>query len=162
MTGLKMVAVGLTALLLQLTVFVDVRIGGVAPELLVLVAVLAGISAGSGRGSVIAFCIGLIWDLYLKTPLGLSAISFALVAYAVGSIEEGLFRDTRLQVAAIAFMATTGAVTLYALLGELVGQRGLVDGDLVPIAVIASSVNAVAAPMVIPLVRWAVGSSSKT
>ena len=90
MIWLKTTAVVLAALLLQLTVFVDVRIAGVAPELMVLVAVLAGISAGAARGSVIAFFVGLTWDLYLATPLGLSAASFALAAYAVGGFEISL------------------------------------------------------------------------
>lgn len=150
-----MTLVALAALLLQLTVFVDVRIGGVAPELMVLVAVLAGISAGSARGSVIAFFVGLAWDLYLATPLGLSAVSFALAAYAVGGFERALFSDSRVQIAVLAGLATAGAVTVYALIGELVGQQGLVDDDLVTVVVVASILNTVLAPGVAPLVRWA-------
>ena len=151
-----MTMVTLAALLLQLTVFVDVRIGGVAPELMVLVAVLAGILAGAARGSVIAFFVGLAWDLYLATPLGLSAVSFALAAYAVGGFEKTLFSDSRIQAAALTGLATAGAVAAYAVLGELVGQRDLIDGDLVSVVVIASVVNTVLAPGVAPLVRWAV------
>ncbi len=45
MTGLKMAAVFLVALVLQLTVFVDVRLGGAAPEMLALVAILATLLA---------------------------------------------------------------------------------------------------------------------
>ena len=156
MSWLKITAMVLAALLLQLTVFVDVRIAGVAPELMVLVAVLAGISAGAARGSVIAFFVGLAWDLYLATPLGLSAVSFALAAYAVGGFEKTLFSDSRIQVAALTGLATAGAVAAYAVLGELVGQRDLIDDDLVPVVAIASAVNAVLAPGVAPLMRWAV------
>lgn len=151
-----MTAVVLAALLLQLTVFVDVRIAGVAPELMVLVAVLAGIAAGSARGSVIAFFVGLSWDLYLATPLGLSAVSFALAAYAVGGFEKTLFNDSRIQVAALTGLATAGTVAVYAVFGELVGQRDLIDDDLVSVVAIASAVNAVLAPTAAPLVRWAV------
>ncbi len=92
MTGLKMAAVFLVALVLQLTVFVDVRLGGAAPEMLALVAILAARVAGPDRGANIAFFAGLLWDVYLPTPLGLAAISFALCAYVIGSMESGLFR----------------------------------------------------------------------
>ncbi|MFQ5556289.1 MAG: rod shape-determining protein MreD [Acidimicrobiales bacterium] len=156
MTALKVGLVCVVALALQLTVFVDVHIDGVAPELLALVAVLAGSSAGADRGSVIAFGVGLLWDIYLPTPLGLAAISFALVAYAVGGLEAGLFHDTRVQVAVLAFVGTASTLVIYTVLGELVGQRGLVSGDLVRIVLVASLVNSVLAPFVAPAVQWAV------
>lgn len=153
----KVALLCLVALVLQLTVFVDVRVAGVAPELPALIAVLAGLAAGSDRGSLIAFCVGLIWDVYLPTPLGLAAISFALAAYTVGVIESGLFHDTRIQAVVMVFFATAGAVTLYAVLGEILGQGGLVDDELVGIVLIASLINAALAPLVSPLMRWAVG-----
>ena len=165
MTALKIGVVLVVTVVLQLTLFVDVRIYGVAPELLALVAALAGMSAGSDRGSLIAFNAGLLWDLYLPTPLGLAAISFALTAYVVGSLEAGLFHDSRVQVVVLSFLATGAAITTYALLGSVIGQRGLVDDDLPRIILTASIVNAVLAPLVAPVVRWAVktpGDAART
>ena len=81
-TWMRLGVVFLLALLVQLTVFVDVRIAGVAPELLALVAVTAGFFVGPERGPVIGFAAGLLWDVYLPTPLGVSAITFAVVAFA--------------------------------------------------------------------------------
>ena len=74
MTILKVGAVLLASIVVQLTVFVDVRVADVAPELLALVAVLAGFLAGPERGATIAFGAGLLWDIWLPTPLGLAAI----------------------------------------------------------------------------------------
>ena len=85
MSPLKVGVVAVVTVVIQLTVFVDVRLGGVAPELLALLAVLTGFLAGPERGPTIAFAIGVLWDIYLPTPLGLSAITFAIVAFAVGS-----------------------------------------------------------------------------
>ena len=67
-TPVRLGIVFVVALVIQLTVFVDVRIFGVAPELLALVAVVAAFFVGPERGPVIAFVAGLLWDVYLPTP----------------------------------------------------------------------------------------------
>jgi rod shape-determining protein MreD len=156
MSLLKVGAVAVVALVVQLTVFVDVRILGVAPELPALLAVLAGFLAGAARGPRVAFGIGLLWDLYLPTPLGLCAFTFAVVAHVVASLEEGLFHDSRVQLLSLAGLGTAGAILGYALLGEVVGQRGLVDLHLLKVAAVAGMVNALLAPLVAPVMRWAV------
>lgn len=158
MTVLRLIVVYLIALLLQLTFFSEVRVAGVAPELPALVAILAGLFAGPRHGSMIAFWAGLVWDVYLSTPLGLAAAAFAVVAYALGGITEGLFHDTRIQTAALVFAGTAAMVTAYALLGEVVGQRGLVDDRLLRVVLVASAFNAVLSLMAAPAMRWAVGS----
>jgi rod shape-determining protein MreD len=155
MTFLKVGVVLLAAIVVQLTVFVDVRVAGVAPELLALVAVLAGLLAGPERGATVAFGAGLLWDVWLPTPLGLAAIVFATVAFAIGSIEAGLFTDSRGQASAMAFLGTFAAVIGYALLGEVVGERGLVDVELLRVALIAGILNAAIAPLMVRPMRWA-------
>lgn len=158
MIGLRLIIVYLFALLLQLTFFSQVRVAGVAPELPALVAILAGLFAGPPRGSVIAFCAGLMWDIYLSTPLGLAAASFVVVAYTLGGITEDLFHDTRLQTLLLVFVGTAAMVTVYALLGEVVGQRGLIDDRLPRVVLIASGWNALLSLAAAPAVRRAVAS----
>lgn len=147
----------LLAVVLQVTVFADVRVAGVAPELLVLFAVMIGYWAGPERGPTVAFVVGLLWDIYLPTPVGLAAIVFAVVAFAVGVGGAELFRDSRTQLAAIAFVGTFGAVAGYALLGEVMGQRGLVDLEMLRIATIAGVINASLTPLLRPLLSWSLG-----
>ena len=156
--ALRLIIVYLFALLLQLTFFSEVRVAGVAPELPALVAILAGLFAGPRHGSMIAFWAGLMWDIYLSTPLGLAAAAFAVVAYVLGGITEGLFHDTRIQTMVMVFAGTAATVTAYALLGEVVGQRGLVDDRLLRVVLIASGLNAVLSLVAAPAMRWAVGS----
>ena len=158
MTVAKLGAVFLIALVLQLTVFVDVRLGSVAPELLALVAILAARRVGADRGANIAFFAGLLWDVYLPTPLGLAAISFAVVAYAIGSMESGLFHDTRIQAILLAGLGTAAVVTIYALLGALVGHDDLVSGQLPGIVLRAAAANSILALIADPVVRWAVST----
>ena len=160
MIPLRLGALMLVAVVVQVTVFADVRIAGVAPELLVLLAVMFGYWFGPRHGPTAAFVIGLVWDVYLPTPLGLSAIVFAMVAFAVAAGGAELFRDSRLQLAAIAGVGTLAAITGYALLGEVMGQRGLVDLEMLRVALIAGLVNAAAAPLIRPLIAWSVGPGS--
>ncbi|NIR35381.1 MAG: hypothetical protein GWN79_03470, partial [Actinobacteria bacterium] len=42
-----------------------------------------------------------------------------------------------------------------ALLGEVVGQRGLVDVHMLKVAALAGVVNALLAPLVAPIMAWA-------
>ena len=155
LAALRVIAVYMVALLLQLTIFVEVRVVGVAPELPALVAILAGLLAGAHTGSMVAFGAGLMWDVYLPTPLGLAAVSFALVAFGLGAITEDLFHDTRTQTGLLVFAGTAASVTAYAVLGEVVGQRGLVSDDLLVIVLVSSALNAVLSLAVAPAMRWA-------
>ena len=59
MSTLRSATVVLVALVVQVTVFADVRISGVAPELLVLLAVMLGYWTGPERGPTVAFFIGI-------------------------------------------------------------------------------------------------------
>ncbi|MCQ3813216.1 MAG: rod shape-determining protein MreD [Acidimicrobiia bacterium] len=156
MTVLRLALLILVALVVQVTVFVDLRFWGVAPELLVLLAVLVGYLAGPRTGPTIAFVIGLLWDVYLPSPLGLSAIVFALVAYVVAAGGAELFSDSKAQLVIIVALGTVGALAGYALLGEVMGQRGLVDMEMLRVAVVAALLNMVLTPLVRPLMVWAI------
>ncbi len=157
-TWMRLGLVFVVALVVQLTVFVDVRIAGVAPELLALIAVIAGFFVGPERGPVIAFAAGLLWDVYLPTPLGVSAITFAVVAFAVGSLNEGLFHDTRGQLIAVAGLASAASVVGYALLGSIVGESGLIGVQMLVVAMLVGVINAVLAPLAAPLMAWALSA----
>lgn len=157
-TSVRLGIVFIAALVIQLTVFVDVRIFGVAPELLALVAVVAAFFAGPERGPVIAFVAGLLWDVYLPTPLGVSAIIFAVVAYVVAVLNEGLFHDTRAQLISVVAIGSATSVLGYALLGAIVGESGLISADLIVIALVVGAFNAVLAPIAAPIMAWALAA----
>ncbi len=79
---------------LQTTLFTHLRIDGVGPDI-GLVAVLAvAYEDGADTGAIFGFLMGLAMDLFLTTPLGLSALSFAITGYAVGVFQAGVVRTT--------------------------------------------------------------------
>ena len=80
------------ALTLQLAVASRLEVFGVQGDLLLLVAVSAGLATGPDRGATIGFAAGLSFDLLLQSPFGLSALTYAIVAYIAGSLQDSVLR----------------------------------------------------------------------
>lgn len=146
------------ALLVQTTVLVRIRVGGVMPDFMLLIAVAAGITAGPTRGAGLGFVSGMVIDLFLPTPLGLSALIFTLVGYGVGVANAGVLRSAWYIPVLTAGAASVGGVVLYAVAGSMLGER-MLTGHLVTIALVVGVGNAVMAPVAVRLVGWSLGSA---
>jgi rod shape-determining protein MreD len=147
----------LVALLLQTTLLAQVRVFGVMPDIMLLVAIAGGITAGATRGAAFGFASGMLIDLFLPTPLGLSALVFTLVGYGVGVANTGVLRSAWYIPVLTAGAASVAGVTLYALLGSVLGEH-MVNGRLVTIAGVVGLSNAVLAPVAVRFVDWSLGS----
>jgi len=145
------------ALLLQTTVLAKLRFWGVMPDFMLLVAVAAGITAGATRGAAIGFASGMLIDLFLPTPLGLSALVFTLVGYGVGVANTGVLRSAWYIPVLTAGGASVAGVLLYAVAGSVLGER-MINGHLATIALVVGLSNAVLAPVAVKFVDWSLGS----
>lgn len=145
------------ALLLQTTVLARMRVFGVMPDFMLLVAISGGITAGASRGAALGFSSGMLIDLFLSTPLGLSALVFTLVGYGVGVANTGVLRSAWYIPVLTAGAASVAGVVLYALVGSMLGEP-MIDGHLVTIAGVVGLSNAVLAPIAVKLVDWSLGS----
>ena len=150
------------ALVLQLTLLGGIRIAGVHPDVMVLLPVAAGIVGGSDRGALVGFVVGLVTDLFLQTPFGLSALTFCLVGYAVGMVQGGLIRSAWWIPAVTAVVATAGGEVLYAMIGGIVGQGAMISGRLVTIAGVVGLVNGLLALALVPAMAWAMEARPAT
>lgn len=122
--GVAMVLV--VALVIQTTFGDDLRILGVAPDLMLLMAISAGLVCGPNSGAIIGFLAGLLADLSLTTtPIGLNALCWCVVGWVVGTLRAYVLPDARIVRPAIAFLATVGAVLVFLVVGSLVGQTEL-------------------------------------
>jgi rod shape-determining protein MreD len=116
------------AIVVQTAVGSDLRVVGVAPDLMVLVAISAGLAGGAESGAWVGFWAGLIADMFLtSTPLGLSALTYCLIGAAVGALRTGVLPESRLVVPAAAVAGTAVAVVLWVGLGDMLGQAQLLD-----------------------------------
>lgn len=135
------------ALVIQTTFGSDLRILGVAPDLMLLMAISAGLVCGPNSGAIIGFVAGLLADLAMTTtPLGLYALCWCVVGWVVGTLRAYVLPDARVVRPAIAFLATVGAVLVFLVVGSLVGQTELtVSGRtfLVKVLIVEGLWNAV-------------------
>jgi rod shape-determining protein MreD len=146
------------ALTFQLVVASRLEVFGVQGDLMLLVAVAAGLAAGPDRGATIGFVAGISFDLLLQSPFGLSALTYALVAYIAGSLQDSVLRAAWWIPVVTAAAASALGVILYGVFGTMVGEDHLAL-SLVRIALVVGTLNAVAAPVVLRAVRWATGTS---
>ena len=125
---LRIGTVLVVAVLIQTAVGSDLRVSGVAPDLMVLVAICAGLAGGAEAGAWVGFWAGLVTDLFLtSTPLGLSALTYCLIGAAVGALRTGFLPDSRLIALPVALIGTGAAIVLWVALGDMLGQGQLLD-----------------------------------
>jgi rod shape-determining protein MreD len=146
------------ALTIQLGMASRLELFGVQGDLILLVAICGGIAAGPDRGAAIGFAAGLTYDLFLTTPFGLSALTYAIVAYLVGGLQDSVLRASWWIPVLTATAASMAGVILYGVFGTVLGED-LIGVELVRVAVIVGLLNTIAAPVVVKAMRWATGST---
>jgi rod shape-determining protein MreD len=146
----------LTFLVVELTVLDHLRVFGAGPDIMLLLAVVAGIVGGPRVGALFGFAAGIVLDLFLETPMGLSALVFCIVGYAVGNIQGGVLRAAWWIPVVTTFVASVAGVLAYALTATVVGQPGLVTPHLFVVAAVVGVFNAVVSPFALRLVRWSI------
>jgi rod shape-determining protein MreD len=161
---IRVAAVLLVAILIQTTLVPDLRFRGIAPDLMLLVAICAGLAGGAELGGIVGFAAGLLTDLFLQTtPLGLSALTYCLIGFAVGAVRRGILREGRVIPPLIAFAASAAGVVLFVLLGSVVGQSQLTvlgPHRIGETAGVVAVMNGILALAVAPIVAWAAAGSA--
>jgi rod shape-determining protein MreD len=151
----RLFVVGFVVVLLQVCAFQQLVIAGAHPDLFLLVAVSAGLVAGPQAGAVVGFLTGLVADVFMPTPYGLSALCFVLVAFGVGltsDLQGG--RAPHAAQVATAFVAGIGGTLLFQILMILLGQPHLPRGELFDVTAVVSVSNAVLAVPMVAALRW--------
>lgn len=157
---LRLCIVVFVALTLHQSLFVTLRVEEAHPQVMLLVAVVGGLLAGAERGALIGFAAGLLADLFVQTPLGLSALTFALVAFVVGSLQAGIVHSAWWIAPVTAFGATFAGMVLYGILGAIIGQAHYVSPRLLLVGAGAGAMNAVLAVPVVRAMSWALDSKA--
>jgi rod shape-determining protein MreD len=131
------------------------RIDGVRPDLLLGLAIVAGIVGGPEVGAMVGFVGGSLVDLFVNTPFGLSGLVACVVAFAVGSLQQAFGPGPRWSVPFLAATGSAVAVATWAALGTVLGVPGLLRLHLGVIVAVVATVNAAASLPMSALVRWA-------
>jgi len=154
LAALRLLAVVALVTLLQVALVSSLRIFGVAPDIVLLVAVAAGVAAGPERGAVTGFVAGIAYDLFLQTPLGLTALVCALASYGAGLFQLPLASHPRWWRAGCVVVASALGVAGFVALGVVLGQDELLGVPLLRVAAVVALVNGVLSLPAIRLLSW--------
>src|SRR4029453_9156548 len=83
---LVLAAVLVVAVLVQSTVLARLTLAGVRADLLVLAVVSVAVATDPTTGAVFGFVAGLVADLLFDLPVGVSALVYTAVGFAVGTV----------------------------------------------------------------------------
>lgn len=151
------------AILIETTLGSDVRVFGVAPDLMLLLVICAGMTGGTEAGAWVGFWSGLIADMFVtSTPVGLSALTYCLVGAAVGGLRSAYLQDRRLLLPLAALVGTAAGVLMFVAVGDVLGQDQLLDAGrawLIKVALIEACWAAVLSLPAGLLYAWAARGS---
>jgi rod shape-determining protein MreD len=146
--------------ILQVSAFSSIRIGGAAPDVLLVTLVAVSLLRGSITGAVAGFLVGLVVDITTLGTLGLTSLLLTLAGYWAGRYGETTGRG-RVHAPLVATVAATvfvglGGYCLDSLLGEPVDVHSVLIA--LPAAVIW---NGLLAYPVFGLVRRLIGTTER-
>jgi len=147
----------IAAVALQTTLFVRLRPFDAAPALVVLVVIGLARHLSSELALFAGFSAGLLEDLLSQSPLGLWALTLTTVAYFVVRVRDRMEEDFSL-LAPFVFLLTLGAITLFAVLGTIFGEKTLADAGFVRKILVPSVYNLALSGAVLPFFTWALGA----
>ena len=144
-------------LVIHLTLLSRLRIEDVRPDALLLVALMAGLTAGPERGAIVGFCAGLLADLTSDHELGRTALVLALVGYVAGLVHDdptygGSGERSTLLPFAVVGLAAAGAVTVFAAEGLLLGDPRITGSAWLTALVGTTAYCVLLTPFVVPVV----------
>jgi rod shape-determining protein MreD len=158
-TAVRLPPVLLAAVVFHTAIASQLRLWDVGAEVLLLLAIAAGIAAGPDRGASVGFVVGLLADCFLHTPFGLSALTYCLVGWAVGTFQTTVLHAAWWIPVVTTFVASALGIALFAGLGAVVGESQLVSGRLLTVVGVAALLNAILALPAVRVMRWAVSAS---
>lgn len=133
-------------------------VAGASADVVLLLAVAAGIVGGPEEGALVGFIAGLFWDLaVVQTPLGLSSLAFAAAGFGVGNLQGSVLGATWWTPMVSAGLASGAAVSLYAAVGVVLGNTEWIGPHTLAVVLVVTVVNGLLSPVAIAVMHWVEG-----
>jgi rod shape-determining protein MreD len=142
------------ALLVQTAIVPQVAYRGRVVDIMLLVAVSAGLVGGPDRGAVVGFLAGAGTDLVVQTPFGMWALVGAVTGWTVGSVYGSYIVGGRVMRLVTIGTALASGTAGYVVLGRLIGQSFLADVSLLPVVLTVSIGGMLLSPLAMRSVAW--------
>jgi rod shape-determining protein MreD len=151
--SLAWIAVVVTALLLQSTIFAQIKLGGAKPELMYLVTIVLAMLEGPSSGAIGGFSAGMAQDFLLDQPKGITALTLTLVGYVVGIARQYITTPSPALPTLLVGAGTALGVVFYGFVAFLLGQLSTGIVYVLRIALLSGIYNALLTPLLFPLLR---------
>jgi rod shape-determining protein MreD len=152
----------ITALVLQSTVFAQLKLLGVRPELVYLVTILIAFIEGPKEGTIVGFVGGMLQDFMMNQPKGITALTLTLLGYAIGMSRQYIVSSSPLLPTFLVFVGTAGAMIFYQVVAFLLNQLSQPIAYSVRVTLLTAVYGAVLTPIVYPLLRRVLEGSRPT
>ncbi len=150
----------LMAAIVQVGILDRMDVHNAHPDVFLILVVMLGVMGGAQRGAVLAFAAGLVADLLVSTPFGLSCLCYVLLAFAAGSFASlwgaRLLNGWRVVIGAVG--GVVGAL-LYAGLLALLDQPGVPPGQVLVVCLVVAVSNAILAVPAALTLSWVLRTS---
>lgn len=84
---------GLFSLLLESTLFNELMIAGVKPDLVLIIVILYAVFNGPQEGAMLGLFLGFLEDLFMAKYLGINALTKFSVGLIIGSFEKRIYKE---------------------------------------------------------------------
>lgn len=142
------------ALTLQVSVASQITVFGYVTDLLLLLAVSAGVNGGSDRGASIGFGCGLASDLIVQTPFGMWILTMSVIGYVAGGATDRLVDGGRTLRSVIVGLIAASGVGLFVALSWLFDLTYVTDQPVAAIVAVIGLSSMALNPLVERAVRW--------
>ncbi len=139
--ALRLAALGLLAVVLQISAVSQLTVFGTNADVVPLVVAFAALLSGSVTGAVFGFAVGLFIDTALVETLGLSSLVYVAIGYGAGRVRELRDPQSSLLPLAVGAAASAAAAFGFALMQFLLGAEAPVSFELIRQLVVATLVS---------------------
>jgi len=143
----------ITAIVLQSTVFGQIKLFGTKPELLYIVTVLLAIIEGPQEGMLFGFFGGMAQDFFLNQPKGVTALTLTLLGYTMGLARQYIVSPSPILPTLLVAVGTFCAVCFYEVVRFLLGDLELSSVEFFRIAILIAAYDALLTPLAYPVLR---------
>ena len=147
------IAVVVTALLLQSTIFAQIKLAGAKPELLYLVTIVLAMLEGPSTGAVAGFSAGMAQDFLLLQPKGITALTLTLVGYIVGIVRQYVTTPSPALPTLLVGAGTAVGLLFHGFVSFLLGELSVSFPFLLRVTILTALYNALLTPLLFPLLR---------
>lgn len=123
MRYLVLALLGFLALVLETTLFNELIVAGVKPDLVLIIVILYALFNGPRQGAFVGLGLGILEDLFQAKYFGLNAASKFTIGLLTGFLEKRVFKDNLFVPIFALFTGSLVHMGLYFIFSNIVGYH---------------------------------------